>query len=315
MIVARQRGELFVNAWHAVQPRDVYGRLTEDEDAAWLRATRRAWWRAWHNAPATAGDLAADALRLRPVGGAVVRLGAHLHHARERCEPRARAGRPSRATRCAASSSPDDDADPAPPSPFELLPMCTPLLSGAERAATVLRAGPVDPGRDVGVARRAVRRDAGAGAMRPGHDDQEVVRRLHLRTIVAHGGLIELRCFRQGRPLQEWHEEPAIASLRAGELAATHDVYVGVLARHDRRGGKDALQAGHVVIAACDSERSVEGLRTFPVRPSFVIESGGRDDDTPKLHAWWVLNDRWPTATLEMVTRQLAVRLGSDTRV
>jgi len=154
--------------------------------------------------------------------------------------------------------------------------------------------------------------------MRPTMNNQAAVRRLMLRTIILDGGLIELRCLhplRAGRIVQEWRSDPGIACRRASELAGTHDVYVGVLPRFERSGGKDALLLGRLVWADLDTLEAVRALREFRPSPTLVLRSGGVDRGVAKLHAWWILNERWKPDAIEHANRRIAHQLGSDAAV
>jgi hypothetical protein len=151
--------------------------------------------------------------------------------------------------------------------------------------------------------------------MRPRIEDQAAVRALMLRPIVADDGMIELRSLRDGHPTQGWHLLPQMASDEAAAMAATHDVYAGVLPRFDFRGGRDALRYGRIVWADCDAEGAVEALHRFRPGPTFVLRSGGLAGQSPRLHAWWVLEHLWAPAAIEKANRRIAHHLGSDDRV
>jgi len=93
------------------------------------------------------------------------------------------------------------------------------------------------------------------------------------------------------------------AILRLGRQT---DVYVGVLPRTERRGGKDAIERGHVLYVDADTPESITALESFTPRPSMIVASGsGR-------HAYWSL---WPPAGIEAIeraNRRLAHALGAD---
>jgi RepB DNA-primase from phage plasmid len=89
------------------------------------------------------------------------------------------------------------------------------------------------------------------------------------------------------------------------------DVYVGVLPRTRRAGGRDAVPRGAVVWADCDSPESVAALAQFSLEPSIVVMSGTGDNR----HAYWLLDETIDSATIEQINRRLAATLGSDPRV
>ena len=103
------------------------------------------------------------------------------------------------------------------------------------------------------------------------------------------GGLLELR-FRRGpgRPMRQ-RFYPAARTRRAAEtalgLSQTHEVYVGVLPRRRRAGGKEALQRAWVLWADCDTPAATSALERFEPAPALVVASGG---DGAR-HAYWPL--------------------------
>ena len=103
------------------------------------------------------------------------------------------------------------------------------------------------------------------------------------------GGLLELR-FRRGpgRPMRQ-RFYPAERVRRAAEtalwLSQTSDVYVGVLPRRRRAGGKAALERAWVLWADCDTSAAAAELERFEPAPAVVVASGG---DGAR-HAYWPL--------------------------
>ncbi len=89
------------------------------------------------------------------------------------------------------------------------------------------------------------------------------------------------------------------------------DVYVGVLPRTRRAGGRDAVPGGDVVWADCDSPESVAALAEFPLEPSMVVMSGTGENR----HSYWLLDERIDSARIEQLNRRVAAALGSDARV
>jgi len=92
------------------------------------------------------------------------------------------------------------------------------------------------------------------------------------------GGLLELR-FRRGpgRPMRQ-RFYPAERLRRAAEtalwLSQTSDVYVGVLPRRRRAGGKAALERAWVLWADCDTSAAAAELERFEPAPAVVVASG-----------------------------------------
>lgn len=91
-------------------------------------------------------------------------------------------------------------------------------------------------------------------------------------------------------------------------LSARTDVYVGVLARRRRGGGKgDVIARGCVVWADCDSGESVSALRAFRPLPAMVVASSDG-----KRHAYWFLSEPASVDVIEGTNRRLALALGAD---
>ena len=94
------------------------------------------------------------------------------------------------------------------------------------------------------------------------------------------GGLLELR-FRRGpgRPMRQ-RFYPAARTRRAAEtalgLSQTHEVYVGVLPRRRRAGGKEALQRAWVLWADCDTPAATSALERFEPAPTALATPTGR---------------------------------------
>ena len=67
-------------------------------------------------------------------------------------------------------------------------------------------------------------------------------------------------------------------------LASRTDVYVGVVPRRRRGGGRaDLVRTARVVWADCDSSASVAALRRFSPAPGMVVGSGSGEN----CHAYW----------------------------
>jgi hypothetical protein len=96
---------------------------------------------------------------------------------------------------------------------------------------------------------------------------------------------------------------------RIASLAASTDVFVGVIARA-RRGGtrSDLAERAAVVWVDCDDPISVAALARFRPLPSIVVASGGG----PNQHAYWLLDEQAGIEEIEHVNRRLAITLGAD---
>lgn len=124
---------------------------------------------------------------------------------------------------------------------------------------------------------------------------------------------VELRFRRGGGMGQSFHRTDAIREL-ATEVSAharRRDVYMGVVARRWRRGGRrDLVRAASVVWVDCDDTAAVDALGRFQPAPHIVVASGsGRN-----CHAYWLLARNAPLAEIELANRRLALVLGADVR-
>ena len=128
------------------------------------------------------------------------------------------------------------------------------------------------------------------------------------------GGLLELR-FRRGpgRPMRQ-RFYPAARARRLAEtalwLSQTSDVYVGVLPRRRRAGGKAALERAWVLWADCDTPAAAAELERFEPAPAIVVASGG---DGAR-HAYWPLERPIDPIEAEERNRAVARALGADER-
>lgn len=128
------------------------------------------------------------------------------------------------------------------------------------------------------------------------------------------GGLLELR-FRRGPdgPMRQ-RFYPATRTRRVAEtalwLSQTSDVYVGVLPRRRRAGGKAALERAWVLWADCDTQAAAAELERFQPAPAMVVASGGED----ARHAYWPLERPVDALDAERRNRAVAAALGADER-
>lgn len=135
--------------------------------------------------------------------------------------------------------------------------------------------------------------------------------RRYLRALAGvSDGLLEIRARRPDGMSQRFVAAAGVAAA-AGQiraLGARTDVYVGVLLRDRRAGGRDAISGGRVVFVEVDAAAGRDLLRRAPAPPSIVVASG-----TPgHLHAYWLLSDRVSAERIEEANRKLCHRVGGD---
>lgn len=99
----------------------------------------------------------------------------------------------------------------------------------------------------------------------------------------------------------------AAAIVRA--RAQVTDVFVGVLPRWRRRGGRAAIVGdSRMVWVDLDSDVAARVLEPVQPAPSVIVASGGAGH----LHAYWSLTVGWPPRVIERANRRLAWALGGD---
>ena len=125
------------------------------------------------------------------------------------------------------------------------------------------------------------------------------------------GSLVELR-FPLGSGLGQRFlraERLGQAADRIASLAASTDVFVGVIARARRGGSRsDLVQRAAVVWVDCDDRASVAALARFRPRPNIVVGSGSGSNQ----HAYWLLDEPVGIEEIERVNHRLALALGAD---
>jgi hypothetical protein len=130
---------------------------------------------------------------------------------------------------------------------------------------------------------------------------------------VPAGSLVEVR-FRVASGMgQCFHRAAGLERVAAtiGALASRTDVYVGVLPRARRSGGRrDLVEHGRVVWADCDTIAAIEALASFRPRPAIIVASGSGQNR----HAYWLLREPINVDQVERVNRRLALALGADAR-
>lgn len=100
----------------------------------------------------------------------------------------------------------------------------------------------------------------------------------------------------------------AVATMIAQRAAHT-DVYIGIIPRRRRGGGRDDLvDRASVVWVDCDTPLAVTRLGEFSPRPTITIQSG----TDQHLHGYWLLSQAEALATIEHANRRLAHAIGAD---
>ena len=101
---------------------------------------------------------------------------------------------------------------------------------------------------------------------------------------------------------------PHLAARTITTLATRTDVYVGVLLRRHRAGGRHACQPSHLAFVEIDQPDALARLERYHCPPSAIVTSG-----TPgHAHAYWLLRQPVDLDELEQANRRLAIRLGGD---
>ena len=126
------------------------------------------------------------------------------------------------------------------------------------------------------------------------------------------GALVEVR-FRVPSGMGQRFHSVSLLDRLAGSivaLSARTDVYVGVLPRRRRGGGRgDVIGRGGVLWADCDTGESVDALRAFRPLPAMVVASSEENR-----HAYWFLTEPVSLDLIEATNRRIAVALGADVR-
>jgi hypothetical protein len=126
------------------------------------------------------------------------------------------------------------------------------------------------------------------------------------------GRLIEIRSGIPGGGMRQIFTPATRLELTANtiaRLAARADVYVGVLLRARRAGGRDACERSHLAFIEIDHPDAADRLAHHRCPPTMVISSGGTAGHA---HAYWQLQQPVGLDELEHANRRLAIRLGGD---
>jgi hypothetical protein len=123
---------------------------------------------------------------------------------------------------------------------------------------------------------------------------------------------VEVRVRRATRMQQRFHPAGQLDVVADTILArsAVSDVFVGVVPRARRSGGRaDLIADWNVVWADCDDAESVLALERFRPAPSMVVASSN-----DHRHGYWFLGEPLALQRIESINRRLAVALGADQR-
>ena len=127
------------------------------------------------------------------------------------------------------------------------------------------------------------------------------------------GSLVEVRFRTRSGMAQRFYEverlDRVVETILV--LARRTDVYVGVLPRRRRGGGRaDLVNAASVVWVDCDTSSSIAALRRFRPEPGMVVGSGSGHN----CHAYWFLEKPVELDVIACVNSRLAVTLNADRR-
>ncbi|MHB8657439.1 MAG: DNA-primase RepB domain-containing protein [Solirubrobacteraceae bacterium] len=100
---------------------------------------------------------------------------------------------------------------------------------------------------------------------------------------------------------------PDLAARTITRLAASTDVYVGVLLRRRRAGGRHACERSHLAFIETDDPSAIEQVKHFAHQPTMTISSS-----PGHLHLYWQLQQPVDLDELEQANRRLAHHLGGD---
>lgn len=121
-------------------------------------------------------------------------------------------------------------------------------------------------------------------------------------------GFIEIRHKLRAGMGQAFFADPFDAVKHGLWMADTTDVYVGVLPRAKRGGGKDSLvPSSYWAWAELDTQASVVRALNFQVPPALMVRSS-----KGHAHAYWPLSTPLGHDMLERANRRLAWELGAD---
>ena len=123
-------------------------------------------------------------------------------------------------------------------------------------------------------------------------------RLIEIRSATAHGGMRQ-------RFVPATRTDLAARTIT--RLASSTDVYVGVLLRHCRAGGRHACERSHLAFIETDDPGAIERLKRFAHQPTMTISSS-----PGHLHLYWQLHETVDLDELEEANRRLAHHLAGD---
>ncbi len=99
-----------------------------------------------------------------------------------------------------------------------------------------------------------------------------------------------------------------LAATAITSLGRETDLYIGVLLRTRRRGGRDAVHQSHLLFAEIDQPDGHDRLERFAFPPTAALASGSPGHR----HAYWALRSTADLEQLVAANRRLAHALGAD---
>ncbi len=144
--------------------------------------------------------------------------------------------------------------------------------------------------------------------------DARIAAQRYIAALVAGApaaSFVEIRCRASAGMRQTFYgvSDTAAAASDIVRLAGRSDIYIGVLPRTRRGGGRrDVVHRGRVLWVDCDTPDSASALLRWTPPPSMTVLSGtGRNR-----HAYWLLAEPVSVDVIECANRRLAAELAAD---